>query len=297
MQCSKCGNDSIIRQPYSGQYLCRDHFVESIEKRAKRVIRRNQWVRPGDHVAVAFSGDRCSSALLFFLKNLTRKRHNIRVSAIFLDTGSAIHPPASHAERVASDLETEFHYSLLEWELGGGPHDLPHGSGETKPCCLCRPLRHALFRKIAGRIGATTLATGYTLEDAAVAVLEAYILGLPGCCTAMATQGAAGEIPYISPFSAIPAGEVERYADLLGLGYADLRSPHPDTTLRAELRVMLDGYTDHHPAAGYAVANLGGALCDTDTQLSVSLPHCFRPGELWQESCPDCSILKGGGVL
>ncbi len=296
MQCSKCRNDSIIHQPYSGQYLCPDHFIESIEKRAKWVIRRNQWVRPGDHIVVALSGDRCSSALLFFLKNLTQNRHNIKVSAVFLDTGSAIHP-ASHAEQAASDLETEFHHSFLERELGMGPHDLPHGSGEREPCCMCRLLRHALLRKIAGKMGVTTLATGYTLEDAAVAILEAFVQGLPGCYTALASHGAAGEVPCISPFSTIPAGEVELYADLLGLGYPDPGSPHPDTTLRAELRTMLDEYTDNHPAAGYAVANLGGALSETDTHPSESIPYCFSLSESLQESCPGCSILKGGPAL
>jgi len=297
MQCSKCRDDSIILQPYSGQYLCRDHFVESIEKRVKRVIRCNQWVRPGDHIAVALSGDRCSSALLFFLKNLTRNRHNIKVSAIFLDTGSAMNPAMSHAEKAARDLETEFHFGSLERELATGPYDHPHGRGRTDPCCICRPLRHALLRKIAGRIGATTLAIGYTLEDAAVAVLEAFVQGLPGSCNPMAAPGASDEIPCISPFSAIPVGEVERYADLYGLGSADPGSQHPDRTLHEELRFTMDAYTDNHPSAGYAVAHLGNALGDYNTQHSHPIQYCFRPGESWGERCQDCSILKWSALL
>ncbi len=297
MQCSKCRNDSISYQPYSGQYLCRDHFVESIETRTKRMIRHHQWVRPGDHIAVALSGDRCSSALLFFLKKLTRNRHNIKVSAIFLDTASATNPARSHAEQAAGDLETEFHYSVLERELGMGPHDLRHWREGAKTCYRCSLLRNALIRKIAGRIGATRLAMGYTLEDAAVAVLEAFVQGLPGCCTAATNPETSGGIPCISPFSAVPAGEVECYAGLLGLGHTDMRCPNPSTTLRVELRAMMDTYIIHHPAAGYAVANLGEALSDSDTLPSESFPYCFHPNELWRESCRDCSILKRGVVL
>lgn len=47
MQCSKCGNSQvIIKKQQSGQYLCKDCFIESIEKKLlKQLKRKNCWIR------------------------------------------------------------------------------------------------------------------------------------------------------------------------------------------------------------------------------------------------------------
>jgi hypothetical protein len=84
MQCSKCKNEGIIFQPYSGQHLCRDHFIADFEAKAKRAIRLHMGMQPGDHIAVARNGDFAGDALLFFLRRLTAKRKDIRVSEIMV---------------------------------------------------------------------------------------------------------------------------------------------------------------------------------------------------------------------
>lgn len=82
MQCSKCKNEGIIFQPYSGQHLCRDHFIADVEAKARRAIRINQWMRPDDHIGVVIRGDPAGNALLFFLRKLTGNRKDIRVSEL-----------------------------------------------------------------------------------------------------------------------------------------------------------------------------------------------------------------------
>ncbi|PKG33418.1 hypothetical protein [Methanoregula sp.] len=85
MQCSKCRQDAIHYQPYSGQYLCEAHLVADIETKAKRTIRQQKGMQTGDHIAVILTGDPAENALLFFLQNLTGKRRDIRVSGIVGD--------------------------------------------------------------------------------------------------------------------------------------------------------------------------------------------------------------------
>ena len=72
MQCNKCRRDAILFQEYSGQHLCKYHVEADVEAKAKYEIRRNRWMTPGDHIAVALSGGKNSSALLYFLKKLIR---------------------------------------------------------------------------------------------------------------------------------------------------------------------------------------------------------------------------------
>ncbi|NMB79249.1 MAG: hypothetical protein GYA23_09185 [Methanomicrobiales archaeon] len=81
MQCSKCRNEAVIFQRYSGQHLCSAHFVLDFEARAKRVIRQNQWMRPGDRIAVLQDGSAGSAALLWLFLALTHQRKDLEVSA------------------------------------------------------------------------------------------------------------------------------------------------------------------------------------------------------------------------
>ena len=90
MKCSKCLQDAIIFQPYSGLHLCGQHIIADVEAKAKKVIRAHGWLKSGDHIAVFLSGDQSSSALLYFLKKLTAQRHDIRITAIIITSALII---------------------------------------------------------------------------------------------------------------------------------------------------------------------------------------------------------------
>ena len=54
MQCSKCGNSQvIIKKQQSGQYLCKDCFIESIEKKVIKTVKKEKLLDKGDKVLVA----------------------------------------------------------------------------------------------------------------------------------------------------------------------------------------------------------------------------------------------------
>ena len=99
MQCSKCKNEEVIFQPYSGQHLCRDHFIADVEAKARRAIRINQWLRPNDHIGVVVHGDPAGKALLYFLRKVTGNRTDIQVSEI---TGTEDMPDISVRARDAA---------------------------------------------------------------------------------------------------------------------------------------------------------------------------------------------------
>ncbi|NLD57567.1 MAG: hypothetical protein GX651_05465 [Methanomicrobiales archaeon] len=82
MRCSKCRDTAIHFQPYSGQHLCRNHFIADIEAKAKREIRRHQGIRPGDRIGVVTGYGLQEEVLLHFLQKLTRNRRDIQVVEI-----------------------------------------------------------------------------------------------------------------------------------------------------------------------------------------------------------------------
>jgi len=200
MQCSKCRNAAIIFQPYSGQHLCRDHFILDFETKAKRVIRKHHWMLPQESIAVVVNGDPADTALLFFFRKLTAHRRDIRISAV----------PAGEVSGMLS---------------------APHRSGVTK-IALSTPLETA-----------AAAALTYILQGNAERLFAA------GCT-------ADGEIPFITPFCHIPAGEIALYARIHGLEGGECASPPVNDTLHTEVKNMLVDYAIRHPTAPHAVLNL-----------------------------------------
>jgi tRNA(Ile)-lysidine synthase TilS/MesJ len=62
-------------------------MILDVEAKAKRAIRVHRGIQPGDHIAVALTGDSASRALLVFLQKLTGKRRDVRVFGITVTKG------------------------------------------------------------------------------------------------------------------------------------------------------------------------------------------------------------------
>ena len=80
--CTKCGNPNvIIKRKASGQALCKDCFIESIEKKVKQTIKKENFIEKGDKVLVALSGGKDSVVTLEILNSYV-KRHIIELCAV-----------------------------------------------------------------------------------------------------------------------------------------------------------------------------------------------------------------------
>jgi hypothetical protein len=154
MQCSKCKNESIVYQPYSGQYLCRDHFINDLEAKVKRAIRVHQWMRPGDHIGVPLVGDSAGKALLFFLDKLTGNRRDIRVSAIpacegFVEYLERARDSGITKIAIATTLEDAVASAFADILQGNGGRHIPHSDDGVSTLPLITPLSHIPSEEIA----------------------------------------------------------------------------------------------------------------------------------------------------
>ncbi|MGC9310390.1 MAG: asparagine synthase-related protein, partial [Candidatus Aenigmatarchaeota archaeon] len=83
-----CGGKKIYyRRPYEGQELCKKCFVQSIEKKVKRTVRQNKLLESGDKIGVALSGGKDSSAALYIMAQIVKKRKDMAIFAISIDEG------------------------------------------------------------------------------------------------------------------------------------------------------------------------------------------------------------------
>jgi len=228
MRCDKCRNEAVLFQSYSGRHLCGRHLVLDIEARAKRTIRSHRWMRHGDHIAVVVTGDRKSAALLCFLEKLTAGRHDIRLSAMPVGTGT-------------DDLATTMR---IAESLGVPCIEIPRPDRKGDP----------------ESDSVTKLAMAFTLDDIAREVLVQFVSG--DAERLVHPPPSAGSIggTVICPFIAVPLVEVDSYWDYEGTGIDLLPCIPERDPLFFDVEAFFRDYNRRHPATGHALLNLAEEL-------------------------------------
>jgi len=282
MQCSKCHRDAIVFQPYSGMHLCGQHLVADVEAKAKKMIRAQGWLRPGDHIAVLLSGDPGSSALLYFLKHLTEQRRDIRISAITIADGTGDNSDISRAKKIAQALDTEVFEGL--WQESG---ILTSADTEKNlniaSLPLSKPPRSILIDRMAQQHGITSIAWALCLDDAAGVVLDSFIRG--NVDILVRGNSSKDTILRICPFISVTTEELSLYADLCGFPEEQTSCLEPGDRLHKDTVAMLDNYTNNHPATKYALLNLGENLAGFPTGIAGIIYACE-----WFLGCAESNI-------
>lgn len=271
MQCSKCHREAIIFQSYSGMHLCDQHLVTDIEAKAKKMIRAQGWLRPGDHIAVLLSGDQSSHALLYFLKRLTSQRRDVRISAITIADGTGDNSDISRTKGVAEALGVEIFegsWSESGFLLGTGTEK----NLNTTSLPLSAPSRSVLLDRIAQQHGISSIAWTLCLDDAAGVVLDRFIRG--DVDILVKGNSCKDSILRICPFISVSAKEVSLYATLCGFPDKQTSRPEPGDGLYQDTVAMLDDYTNNHPATKYALLNLGENLAGFPTGIAGIIHAC-----------------------
>ena len=288
MRCNKCRKEALLFQEYSGQHLCRYHFEADLERKAKHEIRSHRWLIPGDHIAVALSGDAGSSALLYFLKKLTSNRRDIRISAITVDEGIAGYRDMRIATGIAGSSGTECTAVSFRERFGITMDKIADQKGIPHACTYCRVIRDFLLNTTAAEHGVTKLASGEDLDDRATRVMEHILRGTPGI---LDQPGESGKIPWIRPFAGIPRQEVELYATLHVTDHVQSRCPYDNTPFEEDVKKMLNDLTARHPATKHALVNLQRNLDSACCKNAYRIPSCERCGEPVDGICMTCRII------
>jgi len=290
MQCSKCRRDAILFQRYSGLHLCEHHFNRDLEAKAKRTIREHRWIESGDTVAVALSGGKDSSAVLFFLHKLLSERRDVRLMAITVDEGISGYRDLERARAIADGMGVPLVTASFCDEYGITLDEIVARKGTGLSCSYCGVLRRALMNRIAREEGVTKFAYGFTLDDEAQSVLMNALRGDAGRLT-RSMREVEGMVPRIKPFMRIPEREVALYAFLHVEGFDLAGCPYAGDALRGDVRGILDDYAYRHPATKYALVNLGESLREPERISGEGFRVCERCGEPCGRICRTCQVL------
>ena len=288
-RCLLCSEPAVFHDKKTGRHLCRDHFIADIEARVAETIRSRHLIVPGDHVLIALSGGKDSTALLMILARLLPSRDSVRLSAVTIDEGIAGYREDTicSADRLVGQYGLD-HVCISFTELFGGTLDTFLAGRESEACSVCGILRRKALNVAAERAGATKLATGHNLDDEAQSVFMNVLRGdLPRLVRDSGSDSQGRFIPRIKPLQFVSEKEISVYLMLHG-AWAELpECPYAVHALRREVRCMLATLESHHP---------GTMLHLMESKAKIEARCAGLPDAEPVRHCRECGDPCSGGI-
>jgi uncharacterized protein (TIGR00269 family) len=298
--CSKCGQRAIVSQRYFGLHLCQDHFVQDFERRVADTVQRNDMVKEGERIAVAVSGGKDSTALLFCLRRILAKR-DVELVAVTVDEGIAGYrdDTIKAARDIADQLAVEQHIVSFREEYGYNLDEMVPGK-KVAPCTYCGVFRKNALNRAAKRLGADKVATGHNLDDEAQTIMMNYLKGdFERLMRFRPWRAQKGLVPRIKPLREMPEKEIALYCMVNGIFTESRECPYAPLSLRADVRDMMNGLESQFPGTKQSTVQGFEKIAERSkgSYVQMDLAACQKCGEPCVKGlCKACDLLDEIGI-
>lgn len=295
MKCMHCDEKAIVSQKYTGRNFCGGHFIEDFNKRIEKTLQNCDFVNEGDRIAVALSGGKDSTALLFALNKILEGKE-ATIFAITVDEGIKGYRDDTirSARRIAENLGIDHEIVSFRDLYGFDLDDIIKGK-EAAPCTYCGVFRKNALNRAAKRLRATKIATGHNLDDESQSVLMNYMKGdIERLMRFRPRRIQPGLVTRVKPFREIPEKEIALYCMINGI-YAESREcPYAQLSLRADVRDMINRLENLHPGTKHSVMKGFERILENAksgwTQMDLaSCKICSEP--CVKDVCKACELL------
>jgi uncharacterized protein (TIGR00269 family) len=259
--CDKCGNPNlIIKRKQSGQKLCRDCFIKSIQNKVLKNIRKYELLEKGDKVLIGLSGGKDSVMLLDILNSL-RKRNIIDLVAVTIDEGICGYREegVEIAARNARKQGVEHRIVTFKEHFGTTLDDIIAKNtlkdGRRNACTYCGVFRRWILNRVAREERASKIATGHNLDDETQSIVMNYLEGNIQNLTRIGPKSESRSDRFtvkIKPLREIPEKEIGLYVVAKELEVHFAGCPYADESFRAEIGGFLKELSRKHPTIMYS---------------------------------------------
>ncbi len=292
----RCGAKAVYFRAYNGESLCANCFSASIFEKTKKTISKYGMLNFRDSVAVAISGGKDSSSLLYVL-NEVMKGHGSKLQALTVDEGINGYRDESvkNAKELAEKLSIPLLVCSYEEFFGFSLDDVleqrkDKGINSTS-CAVCGPLRRRSIDNAAKALGANVVATAHNLDD----VLQTFFINLHSGDTerikwlspAYKESSENFKLRRIKPFLEIYEQELAFFAYANNLPFQSESCPYMNEGIRTEIRTYLNKLEQSHPGAKYSTLR-------TVLQIANGLEGSLPKKEI--RTCSKCGSVSTGEV-
>ncbi|NJD76166.1 MAG: TIGR00269 family protein [Candidatus Methanoperedens sp.] len=294
MKCQRCNKAAVVFQKYSNAHFCKPHFIEDVERKIKRDIRKFGMIKKGERVAIALSGGKDSTVLLYILHRIFNERPDIELTAITIDEGIKGYRENTLEHAIKLTCELGISHTIRSFKEGFGiTLDELVAKEKHAACTLCGVLRKNLLNKVARELGASKLAIGHNLDDEAQTILMNYLRGDMDRLKRMSpgiTQ--LGLVMRIKPLRSIPEKEVALYGLLNDLPVSTDECPYAGEALRNEIREIINNYEVRHPGTKYSLLGGFDEIASIMGPPATQIVRCEKCGEPSSVAiCKTCRLL------
>jgi len=173
--CTYCEKKtSVLHRKYSGEFLCSDCFIKSIERNISKTISKFRMLKPKDKIVVGVSGGKDSLALLYNLfKIQEKKHHNNPITALTIDEGIKGYRNESIKNAKSFCRKYGIEHKIISFKEKVGKSldeiiEIKKSKTEYQYACnYCATIRRRLLNDYAKELGADIIALGHNLTDIA----------------------------------------------------------------------------------------------------------------------------------
>ena len=296
MKCTKCNREAEFFVPYAGIHLCRDHFIEFIDKKVKAEIKEQVHFKKDDRILIAVSGGKDSMMLMHEMQKIFGNWRNFEMIAVTVDEG--IGDFRKECAQIAGDyarkLGMEHRVIKFKDYIGITTDDVARVDSQLKPCTYCGVFRRKVLNMYAKEIEANYLLLGLNLDDFAQSILMNVTRGDVARLARLAPHKkvAEGFVPRLAPLRKVLEQEVRDYNRVVGIPYHHGRCPYAPLAIRDEYREFLNSLEKRDPAVKFSTLNFFDKVKPyVEKDVKQKLKPCKICGEpTIGEICKACEL-------
>lgn len=287
-----CCTGKPVISLYSGEKLCKSHFIGYFENKVFKTIRQFDLLDKEENIGVAISGGKDSLTVLSILNRLSKQNPKIKITAIAIDEGIAGYRDKTliTAEEFCGKNKIELHIFSYKEEFGLTLDEMLKILN-VKPCTICGIFRRYLLNKKSRELKLTKLATGHNLDDECQSIFMNQMRNDLRASARLGPKGGLVQskkfVQRIKPLYLCTEKEVTTYAFINGLLDNFSECPNAVHSHRAQVRDTLNDLENKFPGTKYSIVN-------SFLQTLPYLKEKFREGEI--KACKSCSEPSSNDV-
>jgi len=304
--CSLCkSREAFFFRPYSGEKLCQECFVDSIETKVKATVSKYRMFNFDDRIAVAVSGGKDSISLLHILAKIERQHPEASLVAVTVDEGikgyrdEALQIAESNCKKLGIEHHMVSFKKLFSISLDQLIKKAQcKGKRELTACAYCGVLRRRALNVAAREVEADKIATAHTLDDEVQTIL---MNTFRGDISRLAKENPITKevhpmfVQKVKPFCEIPERESTLYAYVKNIKFQDTPCPYASEAMRNDVRAMLNSIEEKHAGTKFTVLKLMERIRPALDELVEKdmFKECVECGEPASSSlCRICELLR-----